>query len=139
MIHAMELTFVNLSEPSDITTKDARKLVRSQAMLHFRNRQRLQTAAPKRSSPLPKRGRQLLPKGTWQLYPIVDEEVIVSNSQEETARDQGMEEIDRYPISPTQKYNFTIFHHCEYILAMQYSSSPPVFQSLVKTFSLTMS
>lgn len=113
MVHEMELTFVNLSEPSEITTKDARKLVRSQAMLHFRNRQRLQTAPPKRLNPLPKRNHPILPKGTPQLRHVVDEDFLAPNRQAEAAGDQDEEEIDRYPISPTQRYNFTIFHHCE--------------------------
>ena len=118
----MELAFVNLSgPPSDLTTKDAKKVVRSHAMLHYRHQQRLHQAPPPRERPipLPKRNRPLMPNRPPQIGHMVNEEDddVAPNRQEENAAGNQLrgrrQEIDRYPISPTQRSNFTIFHHCE--------------------------
>jgi len=117
----MDLEFISFSDPNEIKSKDAQRRVRSHAMQHVRRRQRLgnqrspafRTLQPKA---LPDHSNRISPENiTWYNSELGQDEEIrgVDTSDEDIAGSNRMEQLEVYPVSPTERYIFTIFHYCE--------------------------
>jgi hypothetical protein len=117
----MDLEFISFSDPNEFKSRDAQRRVRSHAMQHVRRRQRLgnqrsaafRTLQPKQ---FPEYGNRIFPKSiTWHNPELGQGEGIevVDTSDEDIAGSNRMEQLEIYPVSPTERYIFTIFHHCE--------------------------
>lgn len=115
----MDLEFISFSDPNEFKSRDAQRRVRSHAMQHVRRRQRLgnqrsaafRTLQPKQ---LPEHGNRIFPKSiTWHNPELGQDEDCegVDTSDEDIAGSNRMEQLEIYPVSPTERYIFTIFHH----------------------------
>jgi hypothetical protein len=135
----MDLEFINFSDPNEIKSKDAQRRVRSHAMQHVRRRQRLgnqrspafRTLQPKA---LPDHSNRISPENiTWYNSELGQDEEIrgVDTSDEDIAGSNRMEQLEVYPVSPTERYIFTIFHHCECFRSLTQSRKVSAERALV--------
>jgi hypothetical protein len=117
----MDLEFINLSDPREIRSRDSRRRVRSHAMRHVHNRKRL---APRRGrsnqniqpEPGPENVPRIFPRSiAWYSSQPVEAEDAGGpvEDYEDIAGVKRMEQLDVYPVSSTERYMFTIFHHCK--------------------------
>jgi hypothetical protein len=116
----MDLEFISYSDPNEIKSRDARRRVRSHAMQHVRRRQRLGQRSESypilQPKPFPEHIHNLPRRSiTWH-NPEPDDEDDATGMDveyEDISGAKKMEQLEIYPVSPTERYIFTIFHHCE--------------------------
>lgn len=118
----MNLEFISFSDPNEIKSKDARRRVRSHAMQHVRNRRRLANLLGKsnqniQAKPITENLPRISSRNiAWHKQePSENADPIALNEDCEDIAGAGrMEQLEVYPVSSTERYMFTIFHHCEY-------------------------
>ena len=116
----MELEFISFSDPSEAKSIDSRRRVRSHVMHHVRKRQR-QRLANRRSDNyqafqptlLPQQVPRIPPKRIQLLNPSLGNEVEEVERDVDIGGAERMEQLEVYPVSPTERYIFTVFHHCK--------------------------
>jgi hypothetical protein len=118
----MDLEFISFSDPNEAKSRDARRRVRSHAMQHVRRRQRqgnqresFQTPDPMQV-PVLEQGIRIVPQSIQWHNRESGQDADgreIDNSDEDIAGARRLEQLEVYPVSPTERYIFTIFHHCE--------------------------
>jgi len=114
----MELEFISFSDPSEAKSIDSRRRVRSHVMHHVRHRQRL---ANRRSNNyqafqptlLPQQVPRIPPRSIKLLNPSLDNEIEEVEQDVDIGGAERMEQLEVYPVSPTERYISTVFHHCK--------------------------
>jgi hypothetical protein len=116
----MDLEFISYSDPNEVKSKDSRRRVRSHAMQHVRRRQRLgqrsesypalqPNSNPENIHHIPRRSI------TWHNpEPAKDDDAAgLDTNYEDISGANRMEQLEVYPVSPNERYIYTVFHHCE--------------------------
>ena len=114
----MELEFISFPDPSEAKSIDSRKRVRSHVMQHVRqrqlaNRRRVNYQALQPTPLLLRQVPRIPPRSIQLLNPSPGNEVEEVEREVDIGGAERMEQLEVYPVSPTERYIFTIFHHCK--------------------------